>query len=405
MRDILATTSPLIGLLIGPVLVLLGGDPLYGSLMILSSIAFSLICVLYETWRRHLILSEHFLKSNYDPNYTNFKVKAQTARKLNLISEQQNANVVVYSGFSPFVGAGIDLGGWSFSLNVHKGKDNLGNCLEPQSFEIRELYDCLIIAVQELNFEGLTIEDKIFVNGKDLKEDQRLLPDPLGVPTPRVDANVIDEFKDKSTHSIRHYTCVRITDWKGELVLSVFLRLTKTGSTFFTEANYFLLTPVAEQYRKVDSMRPSLGIKGTLKMFGVAIVKGLLLWYLSVLILLFKVGRFFYRWSERRNRQRLVEEDPNFDYGASGTLRQYVSSSQYRRYFQKLDKEMYVKTLERLILDRIIQFLDGKNIDTSDLKDRRATILNQGVIVTGGAVQARNFAVGQTATASSLPIP
>src|SRR5205823_5377246 len=93
-------------------------------------------------------------------------------------------------------------------------------------------------------------------------------------------------------HSIRHYTCVRISDWKGELVLSVFLRLTKTGSTFFTEANYFLLTPVAEQYRKVDSMRPSLGIKGTLKMFGVAMVKGLLLWYFSVLILLFKVALF-----------------------------------------------------------------------------------------------------------------
>jgi hypothetical protein len=33
-----------------------------------------------------------------------------------------NVNTVVYSGYSPFVGAGIKIGGWSFAMDMTKGK-------------------------------------------------------------------------------------------------------------------------------------------------------------------------------------------------------------------------------------------------------------------------------------------
>jgi len=401
MRDMLASSSPLIAVLVAPLVVLLTQEEAFASVIILLSIVFSVICVAWETWTTHSIVADHFLKSNYDPNYGKVRVSARTARRLERISEQQNANVVVYSGFLPFVGSGADVGGWSFSLNVHKGKENLGRTFEPQGFEVGELYSCLLDAVRQLNFDGLITEDKLFVNGKDVREDRRFLPDPLSSPASVVSADLINDYIAKSTHIVRHYMCVRITDWKGELALSVFLRLAKNGASFFTEANYFLLTPIRESYRKADSMRSSLGLGEALEMIGVVLFKGLLLWSFSAWILLFKLARFFFRLSEREKARRLVAEDPTFDYGATGSLREYVSSYQYRRYFQKLDKEMYLKTVERLILDRIIQFLDEKDIDTSDLKDRQATILNNGVIVTGGAVRAKSLAVGQSAKASS----
>lgn len=366
-----------------------------------SFMCFSFVCVLWETWTRHSLLTKHFRKDNYDPDYVKTKVSAETARALDRISKQQKANVVVYSGFSPFIGSGVDLGGWSFSLNVHKGKEDLGRNREPQSFEVGELYSCLFDGLQKLSFHGLITEDKLFVNGKDIRDDRRFLPDPLLSPESTVSPELISEFIDMPTHTVRHYMCVRISDWKGEMVLSVFLRLAKNGGSFFAEANYLLLTPLAENYRKADSMRPSPGFGDAIWMIGVSLLKSVLIWHFSVVILFFKVSRVFFRWSENINRERLVAEDPTFDYGASGSVRHYVSSSEYRRYFQKLDKEMYVKTIERLILDRIIQFLDEKNIDTSELKDRQATILNNGVIVTGGDVRAKSLAVGQSAKASS----
>lgn len=72
----------------------------------------------------------------------------------------------------------------------------------------------------------------------------------------------------------------------------------------------------------------------------------------------------------------------------------------YRRYFQKLDKEMHLKILERQILDTIVRFLDARNIDTSDLKERQTTILNNGLVVSGsGSIQAESLAVGPQAQA------
>lgn len=53
-----------------------------------------------------------------------------------------------------------------------------------------------------------------------------------------------------------------------------------------------------------------------------------------------------------------------------------------------------MKAIERRILDTITEFLEARNIDTSDIKERRTTILNHGVIITGGSIQAEALAVG-----------
>jgi len=47
----------------------------------------------------------------------------------------------------------------------------------------------------------------------------------------------------------------------------------------------------------------------------------------------------------------------------------------------------------------LVEFLDDHNIDTSDLKERQTTILNSGVIVQGGDVNAESLAVGPGAEA------
>lgn len=60
---------------------------------------------------------------------------------------------------------------------------------------------------------------------------------------------------------------------------------------------------------------------------------------------------------------------------------------------------MYAKIVERQILESIIDFLDSKNIDTTDLKEQRMTILNTGLIVSGGSVNAESIAVGEQAKA------
>jgi hypothetical protein len=82
------------------------------------------------------------------------------------------------------------------------------------------------------------------------------------------------------------------------------------------------------------------------------------------------------------------------------SVREDVSSAQYHHYFQKLDKEMYMKIAEGQIIDAVVRFLDSRGIDTSDLKERRTTILNNRVIVSGSmSVQADTVALGSRAQA------
>jgi hypothetical protein len=62
-----------------------------------------------------------------------------------------------------------------------------------------------------------------------------------------------------------------------------------------------------------------------------------------------------------------------------------------------LDKEMYVKLLDRTLLDAIVEFLAAHGIDTGELVERRETIINNGIMVPGGSVTAHDIAVGQNA--------
>jgi hypothetical protein len=85
-----------------------------------------------------------------------------------------------YSGFSPFVGAGVNLGGWSFAIGVSKGKHELIHTVHPEAFEVRDLYLEICSVIAHLGLENVAVEDKLCVNGQDIRGDARFLPDFVG---------------------------------------------------------------------------------------------------------------------------------------------------------------------------------------------------------------------------------
>jgi hypothetical protein len=91
-----------------------------------------------------------------------------------------------------------------------------------------------------------------------------------------------------------------------------------------------------------------------------------------------------------RGLPQSIQNQPEFDYGASGSLRHFISSANYLPFFRKLDHDMYLKTAERQLLESMIAFLTTKNIDTSDIKERMAVILNNDVARVKGRSQLLN---------------
>lgn len=107
------------------------------------------------------------------------------------------------------------------------------------------------------------------------------------------------------------------------------------------------------------------------------------------------------RWNGERSALRRIAADPEYNFGATTSVRELAQSDSYRRYFQQVDRDLNTKLIDRQLLDTIMEFLDAHNIDISQFEEQRATILNNGLLVSGGEFKAESVAVGERARAAA----
>jgi hypothetical protein len=138
-------------------------------------------------------------------------------------------------------------------------------------------------------------------------------------------------YKDTCDPRIRHYRWIRVEDWGGEIVMSMFLRCTLRGSNLFVEMKKFLLTPVSQKYRAVDKVGPPT--------FGTVAA-----WFIWSLI----VGQFYFIYafffllgslshklselfgSEDRKVRHEIRNNPLFNYGVD---KRYVRDQRAQEHY------------------------------------------------------------------------
>ena len=378
--------------------ILAGANPALGiAVGVIASIAL----YLRKSGQERTFVRHYFQRGNFDPAAARNKFPANLDHGAGFPVSAQN--LLIYKGFTPFVGAGVNLGGWSFTVDIDKpGENDFARALppEPIPFEVNELYTAINDAIHSLRLDRMNIDDYCFVNGAEIRDDRQVLPNVFGRPIQRLDQPSADAFKKTSDPRIRHYQWVRVHDWGNELVMSYFLRCALRGSSLFVEINRFLLTPLSAEYHAADSLaQPSFAEFFT--RFIKSVIIGPLFACFAALLLFAKFNEFLEHLFNTKNRRRRkeIECNPLYNYGAQASLRQMLSSGYFSHYFQKLDGDFYTKVLEHQILDSVVDFLDEHNINTSEIRERRTTILNSGVIVQGGDVRAESLAVGAGATA------
>jgi hypothetical protein len=326
----------------------------------------------------------------FSPQDAPVPLDSRMSRRIEELAASQKGNTTVYSGFLPFVGAGFEVGGWSLVVDLRKGKPGLGS---PSAVDPGEVYTAVRKGIEALGIPNLSVEDRLYVQGTDIRYDPDLLPHPTGRPASTIETTVMQSMIGNSTQRIRHYQGVRVVDWRGELVVSLYLRFPIRSGRMFCEYNNFLLPPLKEELHRADALGTSLELRQVLSIFRRSGLATLGLWPRSPRVILKPLTRS----REVSRKLKEVERNPLFDYGARHTALDRVRSTNYRRFFQRVDKEMYVKLLERLVLDKIIEVLSKHDIDTSSIDETRATIINNGVMTGGGSVTAQNLAVGSSA--------
>jgi hypothetical protein len=322
-------------------------------------------------------------------------------KRLATVDSLKDGNVTVYSGFSPFVGCGEMTQYWSFVIDTSKAADT---SVPVKPVSNREVRQALISAVEDLGWEDIAIEDRVFLSGTEVRNDRRFLPDPEGRPVGNISDRLMQKLIDSPEPAARHYLCMRFNAWGGELIVTTFVRFVMRRDALFVECVYLLLPPVKQTFHEVDDIATPPTIKQVLALSGGSVVRTPWLTLLSIPHVVGVTMAPIERWRRRRRELRQIREHLAFDYGTRFTPRGAASDKRYHRYFQRLDQDMYLKVVEKRILDAMVEFLSSKGIDTHDLEERQTTILNNGVMVSGGSFSADSIAVGQGAKATKQEV-
>jgi hypothetical protein len=349
----------------------------------------------------HAIVTLQLSRSGFPAAPMPKSIPRRWSARLDRLDSEQTANVVVFSGYGPFVGSGASVGGWSLAVDVRRPPQDRPQA-DPQPFPTAELYDHVTERLNRLNLPGLTVQERLYVNGTQIGNDPRFLPDPF--KPPKTVGQLVRGFIDDPSGHARHYQCVQIASWKDELILSIFLRYFQAGGNLYVAADHVLLAPIRQSLRHVDHMQPVWRPQMLARLLGRALLTTPIVCVRAPTCLFQELRDVLGRSRHDMRARRSIKDNPMFDYGARVSLRELASHQSYRQYFQFLDKDMYVKVVEKNVLDGILAFLEEKNVDTTDLVKRQlAKILEQGVVSARTPFRDGNAALGhagQTLVAS-----
>ncbi|MGN5391990.1 hypothetical protein [Streptomyces sp. JL7001] len=384
----------------------------YGITLLLGCfLAWMIVAVeIFSTHYR--VVSRQLKRENFNPRNAPRPRNRKDAARIEAIELRDRGNVVMSSGFDPFVGHGGTYSSWSFALNTARAET--GKQIVP--FTIHDLNEHVSNRVAALRLPGMQVTEVLLINGADLlfgidnRTRAEVLRNPAGPPAAHVSEALLRELREVGTARARPYLAIRVTGWGGELVSTLFLRcaLLPHNEIAFIEGNSCLLPPVSEKYRAVDLRLNSPTLRQWFSLLGMAALHTPIRLVLAPLSLLGDLFAPLSEWSEQRRQARRIRLR-SFNYGAEFSLREAASGQLYYRYFQTLDRELYAKTVEHRVLDALVQFLEDHNIDSSELIQRQTTIYNSGlfagrdITVTRSSVQTGVAAIG--ARRGGIPQP
>jgi hypothetical protein len=177
-------------------------------------------------------------------------------RRLASLAEAERGNVSIYGGYSPFFGSGSERESWSFALDILRSAEGA----TAQPFTADDLHNFVTREVRAVGLARVSVEDRVFVDGRDLASDSRFVAREPAPPWLYADPELISRLRAFPEDRVRPYACFHILGWGGQLVCSTYLRFVVTRRHLFAEATHCILPPIKEKYQEIDriSSRPTL---------------------------------------------------------------------------------------------------------------------------------------------------
>ena len=356
-----------------------------------------LVASVERGWRARLaqrLAGAHVLAPLPDTAVRLFESREQ--RALRRIRRQQLKTHVVY-GADVFIGAGTEYSSWSFATHLRPKPDLGGDAALSKRpagsgplLKTTEVIDAVRAGLLRFQAEKGGTVDRL----SQIKITDYVFSPP-GDETYAQETPAL-EVVQLADEQVRHFLGIRVGGWDQDLIASTFVRPSTHGDILYLEVVVRILAPLKRPFRDPvlpvpPEVRPKalLGMAGDLRR-----------------LLPRDAVRVLLSWRPAIGPDQ--EEPDGHDYPAF-SLRQYVASPNHNVYFQRLDAERYVKTVERRIISSIRDLLEAKDIAADEFASLATQVVNQGVMITGGNNAGNNFSTGDnntmTAEVKTAPPP
>ncbi len=334
------------------------------------------------------------------------------------VDAAQRGNVALYAVENPFIGAGRTGRVWSIATELKRARHaaDPGRWLRPEhdeyvSIDPVELHQVIRDRLLRLNDPGLPENERISaltVHDHIVGEGQRRWESPLIDPVRRIpysqaSQQAIDALIRHPQAGLRYYQRASVTDagqavWADgrevigrtdqEIIVSAFIYVAVEGRMFYLEFVPVTLAPIAQLYHIVDQL-PKITS-------GQFMAKVLLHTARSAFGDVLKapprvVGTTLRIVAEHRSFRDEAAAAGDYvfgDVGARFSVRELGAALSAHTYIQQLDAAKYTRIIERLITDTVFEFLDDKGADTTAYRNSVFAVINSGVVISGGTVNA-----------------
>lgn len=304
--------------------------------------------------------------------------------------------VIIYDDFNPFMGAGIKVDGWSFTIDLTKENEKLSQH-ENLEFSEAELLEFIEEDLSRINFTSSDIfvisESSIEQYDVDIKKD---IVENLLTNCDRL----IDEF-----NFYKKFEIFNFYNFEG---ITGYITVNKDDFLLYVEVNIYYLPSILNSFNKPINLlskkelkfgdyinlagknrdinfRTNNADKNDKKNYNKRI-KGIL-------------GNLSLDESLKRNKLKRLSREP-YPAFKSVMLRDSIDLF-FDNHLQYTKYRILIQKLEKTLLHSIEVFLRERGIDTTEFSNRKTTILNQGIFVEDGNLSIDNLAIGKGAKVSN----
>lgn len=370
-------------------------------------LAMAWAAVAWEYWERiHHCIVGQMLRDRFDPAKAPSPRRPGERERLRELAQRKDGNLVVFSGPSAFVGTG-DIAyseRMLFDIGAAPGQRSETHGRKGGNFTSHDIHLAIIDAFSSArglgrSLENIEVRERLFVDGRHVQDDTRLLPDPLRPPCTTVGDDLLAAAAACPSRDSRSYVCVEIPGWQGQLVVTLFARAVYTGRSLFVEWTFRVLPPLRDAFLGIDSRFEYPLYQQVLNSLAASAGATVPALACSPVTALRPVLRPYAARIRHSRLKYAIEHGYVFDYGARRSIREDASSRKSTGSFLARDETMYMLLAQQTLLQAVRGFLSERGVDLETFNKQAQVIFDNSIHI-GDISDSSAIAVGTDSAAS-----